>query len=217
MEGTRPLPEDLRTAVIEALSDQFRAQVYFAVCERPGVTIRQIATRIGAPRRSVRHQVELLVMSGLVQVQAETKTRNTRERHYRAISPAKILEEDDEHWDDRQRRRIALSVVRTLMADVGRAVENKTFGAHERHTEARVPGEVDRRGWTEIAEVLARATEEIETIMIASFARLEAEGEAGMEVVAALLLFEGVPWEEPDTDRAGPRPSPWSSNGSPEG
>jgi hypothetical protein len=57
---------------------------------------------------------------------------------------------------------------------------------------------------------MRRALEEAEEVMVESAARLDAAGEAGIEAMAVMLLFEGRPWtaagEEPD----GPRPSYWS-------
>lgn len=202
-------PQNLHAALAEALADPLRGRVYVAVTERPGATIAQIATRIGEPPRRVRHQIERLVEVGLVTVDSESARRNARERHYRAIVVARITDDVDAGWEDEQRRKIAQSVARLIMSDVARAVRGRTFGNREGHVEVRIPGEVDQRGWEKLAAIMARTTEEIEATMIESAARLEQEGRPGIEVVSALLLFEGTPWEEPGERREAPRPNQW--------
>ncbi|HEX4304729.1 MAG TPA: winged helix-turn-helix domain-containing protein [Solirubrobacterales bacterium] len=203
------LPPDLRAALVESLGDPLRAQIYIAISERPGATIAQIATRIGAPDRKVRRRVNLLVEAELVVVDSEILKGNARERHYRAVVLPSLIDEVDGPWTDEERQKLALSMIRQIFADVDRAIRNRTFGLHVQHTEARVPGEVDEQGWEELGQIMLRATREIEASMKASAARLEAAGRNGDEVVAALLLFEGAPWGHHEDDHQGLRPSPW--------
>jgi DNA-binding transcriptional ArsR family regulator len=201
------LPADLRAALIETLSDPLRAQVYIAVADRPGVTIAQIATRIGESARRVRHQIEWLSAAGLVVVDSETARRNMRERHYRALHLPRI-EEDEGPWIAEERRGIILSITRQILGDVGRAIRGRAFGEHPGHSAVRVPGEVDGRGREEVEAIVIESTVRLEEAMVRSAERLEAAGEAGTEVIAALLLFESSPWEN-EEDRGGPRASPW--------
>jgi predicted transcriptional regulator len=67
---------------MEALADPFRIQVYIAIYERPGVTIPQVAGRLGHPARRVRLQVERLIAVGLIVVETETRKRNMQARHH---------------------------------------------------------------------------------------------------------------------------------------
>lgn len=78
------------------------------------MTIAQIATRTGEPQRRVRHQIDRLLEAGLVLVDAETPRRNARERHYRAVSLARIAEEIGAGWSDEQRRKIAHSIIKVI-------------------------------------------------------------------------------------------------------
>jgi DNA-binding transcriptional ArsR family regulator len=199
---------DLRDALIETLSDQFRAHVLVTIAERPGVTIGQIATRIGESPRRVRHQVERLVEAALVAVDAESPRRNTRERHYRALALPTIDDEFGSGWTDEQRRKIAHSLVRAILADLDGAVRGGTFGTPGQAV-VRIPGEVDETGWEELAASMLKTTERIERIMVDSAARLEDAGRPGIEVISALLLFEGPPWQPGEGDRQGPRPTHW--------
>jgi hypothetical protein len=202
------LEPDLRERLIEILSEVFPAQVYSAVSEHPGATIAQVAGRIGEPPRRVRHQVERMVGAGLLLVDSETPRRNARERHYRAIAWPRVI--DQSAWTDDQRRAVAHSFVRLIVTDLRRAVRSRGFGTHPANdAEVRIPGEVDQQGHEELAAIMEATMASIEATMIRSAARLEAAGEAGTEVVSALLLFEGHPWRAPGETGPGPRPSQW--------
>jgi DNA-binding transcriptional ArsR family regulator len=196
-------------AMVEAILDPVRARVYASIFERPGVTVAQIARRLDEPARRVRHQIDYLVGAGLVFVDSKTVRRNAREHHYRAVvRPSVLSQEDDSNTDD-ERRKLAVSALRCLLADIARAVRDETFGRHAGHAEVRVPGEVDQRGWDEVARLMDRTTAELEDIMTRSAVRLEAAGEGGVEVIAALLFFEAPGWDPPGELPKGPRPSSW--------
>jgi DNA-binding transcriptional ArsR family regulator len=209
--GSRRLSPDLRDALFESLGDQLRARVLIAVAEKPGATIGQIATRIGESPRRVRHQIDRLVELGLIVIDAETLRRNARERHYRAIALPRIVQEVGSGWADEHWRRIAFSIVRTIMADLDGAFRGETLGARSGYAVVRIPGEVDERGWDELAATMVRTTEEIEATMVRSAVRLEDAGRSGIEVISALLLFEAMPWGQDEADRRGPRPTHWTA------
>ena len=192
----------------EALSDPLRTQIYFSVAERPGATIAQIANRVDEAERRVRHQIERLVELGLLEVDSETRRRNTRERHYRVLVTPTVEHYGD--WGEDGRRKVSLSMVRQLVFDLSRASRDARFGTLEGHTAIRIPGEVDPEGWDALAQVMRRALEEAEEVMFDSAARLEAAGEAGIEAMGVMLLFEGRPWTAPGEEPGGPRPSNWS-------
>jgi DNA-binding transcriptional ArsR family regulator len=207
---------ELRRALVEAMSDPFRAQVYGVVVDRPGATIAQISERIGQSSRRVRHQMDRLLRAGLVAVDTETPRRNARERHYRALVSPRVVDQPGDSWTDDQRRRMAASVTRLLVEDIARASQHRTFGIHEGHAEVRFSGAVDETGWAELAEVMVRTTSEIEAIMTRSAGRLQDTGLGGIEVILGLLLFETLPWGLGEGESSGPRPSRWLESGPPD-
>lgn len=204
----------LRDALVDALADGPRSRIFITVAERPGATIAQIADRIGESPRRVRHQLERLVEDGLIVVEAETRRRNARERHYRVLALPAVLADSGPGWTDEQRRKISRSVVGMVMADLDAAIAGRTFANRPGYAVVRIPGEVDERGWTELATTLATTMAAIEASMFAAHARLEEDGRTGTEVIAALVLFEGAPWERGLEDRDGPRPTHWVRAGS---
>jgi DNA-binding transcriptional ArsR family regulator len=205
-------PEQLdarqREAMAEALHDPLRTQIYISIAERPGATIAQLAHRVDEPERRVRHQIERLIELGLVEVDSETRRRNTRERHYRVLVSPTVEYYGD--WGEDDRRKVSLSMARQLVFDLSRASRDARFGTLEGHTAIRIPGEVDREGWEALAQIMRGALEEAEEVMFESAARLEAAGVAGIEAMGVMLLFEGRPWTAPGEEPDGPRPSTWS-------
>jgi DNA-binding transcriptional ArsR family regulator len=201
---------ELRDALKSVMADPLRARVYFALFGSPGATIAQLADQMGLPARAVRHQIEQLAEAGLVAVDAETPRRNTRERHYRALTIPSLIEAgEDEALTETERRDIAVAIIKQILADLGAAVGAGGFASRPGHSEVRVVGEVDGRGWSELAAIMARTTGEIEAVLVESAARLEAAGETGFGATAAMLLFEGGGGAEEEGVRHGPRPSPW--------
>lgn len=201
--------EEPRKALVEALGNPLRAQIYITVADRPGATIAQVATRIRESPRRVRHQMDRLRLAGLVSVDSESARRNARERHYRAILPPEVREQADDSWTDDDRRRLAVSVAKMMVSDIVRASQNRTFGIHAGHAEVRIPGEVDPSGWDEISKIMVKSTEEIERAMERSALRLRAAGDSGVEMIAGLLFFEAPSWGASPDDPPGPRPTIW--------
>jgi len=78
-----------------ALRDPIRRRLLFLLGDRPqGVTIGQLARRLGEPPRRIRHYVEILMEAGQVVVEGERPRRNTIERTFRA-GPVPLLWHQD--------------------------------------------------------------------------------------------------------------------------
>jgi DNA-binding transcriptional ArsR family regulator len=204
------LPADLRGAFVETLRDPFRTQVYTAVYERPQVTVGRLARRLGESPRRIRHQLDRLTAIGMVvRDGTETRRRNVREQHYRAVV-VPTFDEDDHRWIGDELRGMLLSLMRLITTDIARALRHRTLGLRRGHTEMRVPGEVDEQGWEEIEQTTLETMAEVERIMVASAGRLAEAGKPGFETIVALLLFSGRAWEPGGGPSPGPRPSIWA-------
>jgi DNA-binding transcriptional ArsR family regulator len=189
MSDYAPAPDHLEAVLVETMSHPLRARILTTVCERPGVTIKQLSHHLDETPRKVRHQVDRLIEAGLVAVDGETSRRNARERHYRALVK-RIVVADDAPTNEQVGRATASNVLRIMVDDIRAAIGDRSFGTRPGHAEIRIPGEVDQRGWSELGDIYRRAYTEIETTMIESAQRLRDGEETGIEVISALLLFE---------------------------
>ena len=192
-DEVKPAPPELRAALIEVMTAPRRLRVLMAVSERPGVTLKQIASRIGESPRSVRYQLKRLSDAGLVIVDAVTPRRNVRELHYRATVQV-ILEEDGKVWPEVDGKKVMETSMSLMFADYRRALSGDTFG-RDGHAVVRIPGEVDDRGWQELSRIALETMRNVEEVMKASVARLRANGEVGTEAMFHTMFFETLPWE----------------------
>jgi DNA-binding transcriptional ArsR family regulator len=182
-------PELVRK-LADAMADPIRARLLAAVSDKPGLSIRQIADRIGEPGRKVRYHLEALQAEGLVEVEGQGHRRGAVERYFRTTTEMIITESEESQISAAKQRRISLEVLKLVMADATSSVASGYFGTREGHAEVRLRGELDESGWREMADLLVRATTEAEEIILRSAGRVSRSDEEGVEVTAALLLFE---------------------------
>jgi DNA-binding transcriptional ArsR family regulator len=191
-----PVGDSHLHVLAEAMAHRFRSRIFGLIAEKPGLTVRQISAQMGEPARRVRHHLEALLEAGLVMVESEARTRNTVERHYRATR-LPIIEPHEIGVVGRfQERRISLEVFKQVFADVDGAVARGTFGVHGRHSEIRVPTEVDEQGWEDLFAIHIRAWEETRAALDRCEERLRDSGSKSFRVTSAFLLFETPGWED---------------------
>ncbi len=195
-ESRLPITPELREFLLETVANPVRNAVFIAVSERPGVTAREIATRLEISPRSARHHLDRLLDGGMIEASGETARRNTRVYHYRTSFTPIVTGEDFQVSADEERQ-FALAMLRILIADARSSVAARTFGLPPHQVGLRVPAQLDERGWSETSAILMRALDEVMTVRGESAERLRASGEEGSEAITALLLFEAPPWEDP--------------------
>jgi DNA-binding transcriptional ArsR family regulator len=181
-----------------ALRDPIRRRILFLLGDRPqGVSIRQLAIRLGEPPRRIRHYVEILVEAGQVVVEGQRPRRNTIEKTFRARS-IPLLWKDD--WpggiDLAETKRIVLDILRLTFDDVTAAISDGSFAEREGWCAVRTWREVDAQGWEELVGIHERAVVEILAAVDRAAERL-AGGEADpIPAISALFLLEALPWQE---------------------
>lgn len=185
-------------AQTEALGHPLKALILAALAERPGVSIREVARRLGEPERRVRHQMEKLTDAGLVEVTGEASRRGVIERRY-AARYSTLLEGDDPEI----RLSYAITTIKMLFASVAASAAEGAFGS-ARDFVVRDFGEVDDASLQKVYEIHDRAFREISEAMAAGRQRIRESGEEGTPVVSALLLFEAALWGRPEADTDAP-------------
>jgi hypothetical protein len=202
VESQRRRDAELLRRLADAMADPFRSRLLTAVTERPGVSVREIAEWLGETSRKVRYHMEALHSLGLVEVDGEVRRRGAIERQYRNTTANILYTEDERGLLPAQERRISVEVLKMVMGDATGSVAAGHFGAREGHCETRVRGEVDDQGWDELAELFARTTDAADQIIDRSVERRKQTGDRGVEVTAALLLFEAPIWNRDQPHKA---------------
>jgi DNA-binding transcriptional ArsR family regulator len=190
----RQEPDRFR-ALVEAMGDPRRSRILSAVAERPrGVTIRELAQRLDEPERQVRYHLDLLYEQGLLAVAEEIQRRGVIERLYCAQMPPVISQAESKALEDGQSRRVSAQILRSIVADAAAAASAGLLGKPAGHLMARIPREVDRKGWEELAAVYEDSLRQIQEVLARAGRRLEADDEAPIRAVTALVMFEAPPW-----------------------
>jgi DNA-binding transcriptional ArsR family regulator len=195
-----------RLTLAEAIAHPVKGRVLTALTECPDATIRQVAERLGEPIRRVRHQVQVLVAEGLVEVVGEDQRRGVVERRYGRRGPVAV--EDDTGMSMDLRVGMATAVIKLLLADIAAAARAGTFGKLPDRCDARFYGRVDKECFEELAAIYLHTYRAVDEAINAGRARVRGSGRPGMEVTAALFFFETPLWgpvadsEAPDADRS---------------
>jgi DNA-binding transcriptional ArsR family regulator len=190
--AAKPKETGLEAPLRDALEHPLKARLLIALAERPDVTIRQMAERLGETPRRVRHQVGALVDAGLAEVSSEVSRRGVVERHY--SSRVEVDFPSTDMIGPELRLRCSQEIVRLLLGDIGVASSAGTFATAPDRCECRFYGEVDERCLEELVEVHARVYREIGEIVSAGRDRVRETGEPGTEIVSALLFFDAALW-----------------------
>jgi DNA-binding transcriptional ArsR family regulator len=178
-------------ALTKACSQPVRGRILTALSERPDVTIREVADRLGEPRRRVRHHIETLVEMGLAVVTREDLS-SVVERRYGATPTAVDVPPDS--WSQEERLVFAKATMRMLAADFSVAAAAETFARGGEDLEVRIYGEVDDGCLEELADLHWSTYRGIRAKIEEGFERVMQSGEPGTEVVSALFSFEAPLW-----------------------
>jgi DNA-binding transcriptional ArsR family regulator len=187
--------EELLRHLADAMADPLRMRILAGVSERPGITIRQLAEWLGEANRKVRYHVEALHDQGVLEVQSEGRRRGAIERQYRMTTNTYLDIEDWRALSDGLTLRISIQILKMVMADVAGSLAAGRFGIDDRDCVLRVRGKVDKEARSALSELTIRACQEAQEIVRHGTERLEKNGEEGLEMTSALLLFEAPIWD----------------------
>jgi DNA-binding transcriptional ArsR family regulator len=185
---------DLAFAAADALANGIRAKILLAVADRsmwPGgdgvVTVRQVAARIGEPRRRVKYHLDSLVEQGLVAVAAEKRNRGAFERYYRHVECAPVRRGNG--VSDKLFRKASLELLKRVFVDATSALSLETYEQTPEPRIVRLPAEVDEQGWEELAAAQLEAMAAVEGILSRASERAQSSTGTPVPVVFAILLL----------------------------
>ena len=167
---------------------------------RPGSGAAELAEWSGEPIGRVRKQLRILVDDGLIGVERQENRRGVAKRYYSLVRSFSFTAEDEEELSAREVRHINLSILRLLFSATTEALAEGSLSARPDYVLGNTPGEVDARGWRELADLHLELLERTQEIVASSRARLEASGEApAIRFTSGVLFFESPPLDkDPD-------------------
>lgn len=168
---------------------------------RPGSGAAELAEWSGEPIGRVRKQLRILVDDGLIGLQRQENRRGVAKRYYSLVTAFSLSAEDEEELSEKEVRHLNLSILRLLFSATTEAMAAGTLTAQPDYVLGNTPGEVDARGWKELADLHLDLLGRVQEIVASSRARLEASGEQPtMRFTSGVLFFESPPLKKNSDD-----------------
>jgi DNA-binding transcriptional ArsR family regulator len=158
------------TDTLKALGHPLRLRILEAITEQGEASPVGLSRELEVPLATVSHHVRVLRDLGRIAITRTKPRRGAVEHFYRAINRPFI---DDTEWERLalpMRRGLAGQTLRRIFFEASRASELNGFddaGA----CVARMPMELDERGWSELSELLVEVLRSAEAIQQRSDAR----------------------------------------------
>lgn len=199
--------DDGARRIAAVMSHPQQAKVFFAAADRTfgvgmdhtadvpdGITIGELAAKLGESNRRVRYHLASLLALGFVEKVAVQQRRGVVEHYYRVTQLPLVTKSDVEGGgiSAEEQRRLSIEILKSLFGDASAALSAGTYTRRPEWIAGRVAGEVDERGWEELAAVQESALADAQEVVLRAKGRLEATEDNPVPVRAGLLLFEAA-------------------------
>jgi DNA-binding transcriptional ArsR family regulator len=183
-------PIDITDArLVKALAHPLRLRILSALQDRVA-SPSEIAAELGAPLSNTSYHVRQLASLGFLELVDRAARRGAIEHYYTAVMRPTVT---DEAWTTLPpiiKRALVNSGLGEGLGRVVSAAESGGFDADDAHY-SRTTATLDREGWDAVATVLARALQEIDTIVVDATARRDKGASTdGIGASVIMMLFE---------------------------
>ena len=153
----------------------------------------EIAEMIEERLPNVSYHVRALLDLGTIELVDTAQRRGAIEHYYRAVVRPFFSDSDWKRIPRSGRQAISDTLLRVIWEDVSEAIEAGTFDSRPDRYLTNTPMVVDEQGWSELAEVMARALRDVQKVESQSARRLKKSKEAGLPIKVVLMQFESPP------------------------
>jgi DNA-binding transcriptional ArsR family regulator len=178
--------------IAKALSHPMRARILMILNERVA-SPNEIAETIDERLPNVSYHVRALLDLGCIELVDTAQRRGAIEHYYRAVVRPFFSDSDWKRIPRSGRQAISDTLLRVIWEDVSEAIEAGTFDSRPDRYLTNTPMVVDEQGWSELAEVMARALRDVQKVESQSARRLKKSKEAGLPIKVVLMQFESPP------------------------
>jgi DNA-binding transcriptional ArsR family regulator len=178
--------------IAKALSHPMRARILRILNERVA-SPNEIAEMIEERLPNVSYHVRALLDLGTIELVDTAQRRGAIEHYYRAVVRPFFSDSDWKRIPRSGRQAISDTLLRVIWEDVSEAIEAGTFDSRPDRYLTNTPMVVDEQGWSELAEVMARALRDVQKVESQSARRLKKSKEAGLPIKVVLMQFESPP------------------------
>jgi DNA-binding transcriptional ArsR family regulator len=178
--------------IAKALSHPMRARILMILNERVA-SPNEIADDIDERLPNVSYHVRALLDLGCIELVDTAQRRGAIEHYYRAVVRPFFSDSDWKRIPRSGRQAISDTLLQVMWEDVSDAIEAGTFDSRPDRYLTHTPIVVDEEGWSELADIMARALRDVEKVESQSARRLKRSKEAGVPTKVVLMQFESPP------------------------
>lgn len=175
--------------IAKALSHPMRARILAILNERVA-SPNEIAETIGERLPNVSYHVRALLDLGCIELVDTAQRRGAIEHYYRAVVRPFFSDSDWRRIPRNGRQAISDTLLKAIWDDVSGAIEAGTFDSRADRNLAHSPMVLDDKGWSELADLLARTLRDVEKIESRSARRLKKSKDGGVPTSLVLMQFE---------------------------
>lgn len=186
----------------QVISSENTVKVLIYLVERAG-SPKEIGDTLGLSTPTASHHVKKLLRIGLIELLEERDVGGTIQHTYRAVVRPIMSDAEWEKLDLAERQRYSIWIVQLILVDLVKSFTANLFDARANNHLSRTPLVVDELGVDEVAAIQKRALEETIQTEANSAERMVETGEAGINLIAAMMCFE-LPEPSEGLDRIDP-------------
>ena len=196
-------PESIDQRLVRALAHPLRVQILEVLTERVA-SPNLIAAELNTGVSHVAYHTRALDRYGCIELVETAQRRGATEHYYKAKPHAFIGDRAWRKVPRAVRSGITAASLQTFMDKAVSALETGAIDDREDTTFSWMPVHLDEKGWREVTEILAEATERVLAAQTAADQRAAESGrdERKISAVVALANFETAPG--PSANGAGP-------------
>jgi DNA-binding transcriptional ArsR family regulator len=186
----------------QVISSENTVKVLIYLVERAG-SPKEIGDAVGLSTPNASHHVKKLLRIGLIELIEEKDVGGTIQHTYRAVVRPIMSDAEWEKLGLAERQRYSIWIVQLILVDLVKSFTANLFDARSNNHLSRTPLVVDELGVDEVAAIQKRALEETIQTEANSAERMVETGEAGINLIAAMMCFE-LPEPSEGLDRVDP-------------
>jgi DNA-binding transcriptional ArsR family regulator len=183
-------PDIIDPRLAKALEHQTRIEILAILRDGPSSPSRIQQRLENVSLNLVSHHVKVLKDLECVELVETVRRRGATEHIYRTtVGPAML---DDKAWEEaapKMRRPIAAAILRMISTDLAHSLGAGKFDEISNHHLSRSPLKLDREGWSEVVDLLARTLDDLFEIDARNLERIKASEEAPLSVVVTIMQF----------------------------
>jgi len=190
-------PDLIDPRLLKALGHPLRMEILGVLYDGPSSPTKIHRQLEHVSLNLVSYHMKILKELGCVELVETVTRKGATERIYRVVGWLIVSDAVWERLSPAMRQPLTVATLRGISEDLARSLGTGAFDRIPDNHLSRIPLRVDRKGWSEAVEILARTMDEIIEVGNRSVERMKSDEEAAIPATVALMQFP-IPSAESD-------------------